>query len=104
MNFETIELTVNGAIAQIALNRPDKLNSINSTMLNELEQALDLVENDDDVLVVVLSGNGRAFCAGFDLSAGIEANRQGVQEWRAALEYDLDVIMRFWNLSKPTVI
>lgn len=102
-NFETIEFSINGAIAHIALNRPGKLNSINALMLSELDQILDYIETNDDILALVLSGNGRAFCAGFDLTAGIEANRKGVKEWRAALEYDLEIIMRFWHLSKPTI-
>jgi enoyl-CoA hydratase len=103
MKFETIEYSLDGAIAHITLNRPDKLNAINKTMLDELNLALDQVEQNDDIYALVLSGNGRAFCAGFDLQAGFEANRQGVKEWRDALQYDLDVIMRFWNLSKPTI-
>ncbi len=103
MSFETIEVDRNGPIANLTLNRPDKLNAINKTMLEELDAALDQIEQDEEILCVVLNGNGRAFCAGFDLKAGIEANRQGVNEWRAALQMDLDVIMRFWCLSKPTI-
>ncbi len=103
MHYETIELSLDGPVACLTLNRPDKLNAINATMLDELNQALDQIEQDENVLAVVLAGNGRAFCAGFDLAAGIEANRQGIKEWRKALEYDLKVIMRFWNLSKPTI-
>jgi len=52
---------------------------------------------------VVVNGNGRAFCAGFDLQEGVQANRQGERQWRDALKYDLDVMMRFWSLSKPTI-
>jgi enoyl-CoA hydratase len=103
MTFETIELGWHGPIAQITLNRPDKLNAINKTMLDELGQALDEAESNDDILAIVLSGNGRAFCAGFDLQAGIEANRSGEKEWRDALQYDFDVIMRFWHSPKPTI-
>ena len=103
MNFETIHLTQHGPIALITLNRPEKLNAINHTMLTELDTALDNAEKDDSILALVLNGNGRAFCAGFDLSAGMETSRKGVNEWRPALQYDLDVIMRFWRLSKPTI-
>lgn len=103
MTFETIELDQQGPIATITLNRPDKLNAINKTMLDELGQALDLAESNDDILAIVLCGNGRAFCAGFDLQAGIEANRSGEKEWRDALQYDFDVIMRFWHSPKPTI-
>ncbi len=103
MKFETIEVCGHGAVAVITLNRPDKLNAINKIMLDELNTALHRIEQDENVYALVLNGNGRAFCSGFDLQAGIEANRQGERQWREALQYDLDVIMRFWSLSKPTI-
>ena len=103
MHFETIKLGQQGTVAIVTLNRPDKLNSINKTMLLELETVLDEVESNDSVYALLLNGNGRAFCAGFDLQAGIEANRKGEAEWRAAIQYDVDVIMRFWHCPKPTI-
>ncbi|MFT5220964.1 MAG: enoyl-CoA hydratase [Gammaproteobacteria bacterium] len=103
MTYQTIELVEQGAVARISLNRPDKLNAMNAQMLAELNQALDHIESNEAILAVVVNGNGRAFCSGFDLQAGIEANRQGESDWRAAIEYDLEVIMRFWHLSKPTI-
>lgn len=102
-NFETIELKFDGPVAIVSLNRPDKLNAINKIMLDELNAAMDDIENNADVYAVVLNGNGRAFSAGFDLQAGIESNRKGEEEWRATLQYDLDVIMRFWHFPKPTI-
>jgi hypothetical protein len=53
------------------------VNAINKTMLLELDAALDDIEKNDSVYTVVINGNGRAFCAGFDLQAGIEANLKG---------------------------
>ncbi len=103
MNYQTIELILERPVAVLSLNRPNKLNAINKTMLEELDSALDEIENNEDIYAMVLRGNGRAFCAGFDLQAGIDANRKGEKQWRAALQYDLDVIMRFWYLSKPTI-
>ncbi|MFT5503519.1 MAG: enoyl-CoA hydratase [Gammaproteobacteria bacterium] len=103
MNFETINLSIEGPVGVITLNRPDKLNAINGAMLHELGLALDQLEQDDQIYSIVLNGKGRAFCAGFDLQAGSEANRQGEDEWRQALETDLKVIMRFWHCPKPTI-
>ena len=103
MKFETIEFALQGPVAIVTLNRPDKLNAINATMLEELNLALDRVELSESCLALVLNANGRSFCAGFDLQAGMEAKRSGEAEWRAAIEYDLEVIMRFWHLSKPTI-
>ena len=103
MSFETIEFSQQGPVGILTLNRPDKLNAITKTMLDEINAVLDDVENNDSILTLVLNGNGRAFCAGFDLKAGSEAKRQGVADWRPAIQYDFDVIMRFWRLSKPTI-
>jgi enoyl-CoA hydratase len=103
MPFETIEVSRQGPVGILTLNRPDKLNSINKTMLDEVNTALDDFESDDSILTLVLNGNGRAFCAGFDLKAGSEARRQGVVDWQPAIQYDFDTIMRFWRLSKPTI-
>ncbi len=103
MTFQTIELDQQGPVAIITLNRPQKLNSINKTMLQELESALDSIEANDSIYTLLLNGHGKAFCAGFDLQAGVDANRQGEQEWRTAIQYDVDVIMRFWHCPKPTI-
>jgi enoyl-CoA hydratase len=103
VKFETITSTIEGPVGIITLNRPDKLNAINAVMLHELGSALDALEQDERIFSIVLTGNGRAFCAGFDLQAGSETNRKGEAEWRQALEYDLEVIMRFWHCPKPTI-
>ena len=103
MPFETIELGQQGPVAILSLNRPDKLNAINTAMLLELDAALDDIEKNDSVYTVIINGNGRAFCAGFDLNAGVEANRHGEDSWRAAIQHDVDVIMRFWHFPKPTI-
>ena len=67
MNFETLLLEVDGAIGKIVLNRPERLNAMNSTMLRELVEAARWFDTQPDVRVVILSGAGRAFCAGVDL-------------------------------------
>ena len=69
-NFETIRLEVEDGIATLTLNRPDKLNAFNTLMMQEMIAALDQTDADDSVRVVIVTGAGRAFCAGADLSAG----------------------------------
>lgn len=68
MNFENIKFEVEAGIARLTLNRPDKLNSFTGAMHAELRTALDHVQNDKAIRVLVLSGAGRAFCAGQDLA------------------------------------
>jgi enoyl-CoA hydratase/carnithine racemase len=71
--FETLTLTVADAIATITLNRPQQMNAFNLTMMQELIRAFDLTDADDDVRAVIVTGAGKAFCAGADLSSGEDA-------------------------------
>ena len=66
--FETINFEIENNVARITLNRPEKLNTINDKMILELEEIVNLIEKDDSVKVIVLTGNGKAFCAGADIS------------------------------------
>jgi enoyl-CoA hydratase/carnithine racemase len=72
MEFEEIEYTVADGIATIALDRPDRMNAFNARMVLEVLEAIDRVDGDDDVRVVILTGNGKAFSAGADLSGGAQ--------------------------------
>ncbi len=70
MAYEQIKYDVTDGIATITLNRPDKLNAFTATMMRELIEAFDAVDADDAVRCVIVTGEGRAFCAGADLSGG----------------------------------
>ncbi len=65
---DTIEFTRDSTVARIALNRPDKLNSFTREMHAALREAISACESDDTIRAVVLTGNGRGFCAGQDLA------------------------------------
>ena len=67
MPYETILCSASDGIARITLNRPERLNAINATLTAELMQAVGDANNDPSVSVIILSGAGRAFCAGYDL-------------------------------------
>ena len=71
--YEHILCAVEDGIMQITLNRPDKLNAYTATMGAELARAFDAADTDDAVRVVLVTGAGRGFCAGADMSAGAEA-------------------------------
>jgi enoyl-CoA hydratase/carnithine racemase len=70
MPYETLTYAVQDQILTLTLNRPDRLNAFNGAMMNELLQAFDLADADDAVRAIIVTGAGRAFCAGADLSAG----------------------------------
>ncbi|MGZ3378421.1 MAG: enoyl-CoA hydratase-related protein, partial [Phenylobacterium sp.] len=71
--YEHILCSVEDGIMQITLNRPEKLNAYTATMGAELAQAFDAADLDDAVRVVLVTGAGRGFCAGADMSAGADA-------------------------------
>ena len=100
--FESILYDVEGPMGVITLNRPDKLNAINGAMVGELNLALDLAEQDDNVRVILLQGAGRAFSSGFDLDYG-DVDTAAPDFWREELTRDFNVIMRFWDSPKTTI-
>ena len=69
-SFETLIYSVEDGIATITLNRPEKLNAFTARMMKDLIEAFDLTDADDAVKAVIVTGSGRAFCAGADLSGG----------------------------------
>lgn len=68
--FETLRYAVEHGVATITLHRPDKLNAFTAQMMRELIAAFDATDADDAVRAVIVTGSGRAFCAGADLSSG----------------------------------
>ena len=70
MDFETIRYEVEAGVATITLDRPDRLNAFNETMMGEMIAACDAIDGDDAVRAVIVTGEGRGFCAGADLGSG----------------------------------
>ena len=70
MSYDTLDYSVSDNILTLTLNRPDKLNAFNGPMMNELIAAFDAADADDAVRAIIVTGAGRAFCAGADLSQG----------------------------------
>ena len=103
MAYETILLERDGPVAVLTLNRPERLNAMSKDMLHEMLDACDAVEADDEIRVLVLTGAGKAFSPGFDLQNQAGGPPVGRDAWRRALQIDFDAVMRFWNLSKPTI-
>ncbi|MDA9232082.1 enoyl-CoA hydratase-related protein, partial [Porticoccaceae bacterium] len=69
MNYTSIEYQVDNGILTLLLNRPEAMNAFTMDMCSELEHAFMRASDDDDVRVIVVTGSGKAFCAGMDLSS-----------------------------------
>lgn len=100
--FEHIRYDVAGGVATLTLHRPDKLNAVNSPMLREMIRAFDRADEDDGVRAVIVTGAGRAFCAGADLSGG---GRTFARETSAEEHRDGggQVTLRIFDLKKPVI-
>ncbi|CAB5031626.1 MAG: enoyl-CoA hydratase [Actinobacteria bacterium] len=107
MAYEEIIYEVSEQIATITLNRPDKLNSFTNRMLKEIIAAFDESDADDNVRAVIVTGSGRAFCAGADLSGGGETFAKGGSDVRAKTGVMRDggglVSLRIFESKKPVI-
>ncbi len=108
MEYQAILYEKKDRIGYITLNRPDKLNALSRELLAELRHVLGDIDGDDDVRVVILTGAGRAFSAGFDISRGADGDEREIyerqpDEWREVLKQNIDTFMLIWNLSKPVI-
>jgi enoyl-CoA hydratase len=93
-----------GAVGHLWLNRPDKLNAVNAQMLDMLEEHLETAAKDADVRALVLSGEGRAFSAGFDLDMGDAQDGESDDDFVAReMRRNFAVITKFLNFPKPIV-
>ena len=77
MTFSTLRTETRDGVLTITLNRPDKLNALNAPMVRDFMAAIDKADSDDAVRVIVVTGEGRGFCAGADLSGGADTFSTG---------------------------
>ena len=105
MSFQDIRFEVADHVLTITLNRPDRLNAFTPTMGRELIEAFDQADADDDVRAIIVTGEGRGFCAGADLAGGGETF-----DWRDRQEADEiprdgggRVTLRIYESTKPVI-
>ncbi len=112
MAYKTLKYSVAGRIARITLNRPARLNAIDDKMPREIRRAVEAANDDDRVHVIVLSGAGRAFCAGYDLKKFAE--RDASNRWTQGMPWDpmrdyrgmkanTDDFFSIWRSYKPVI-
>ncbi|MDM5176647.1 2-(1,2-epoxy-1,2-dihydrophenyl)acetyl-CoA isomerase PaaG [Massilia sp. DJPM01] len=104
MNYENIKFQIGHGIATLTLNRPDKLNSFTQAMHLEVRSALAAVQADPTVRVLLLTGAGRGFCAGQDLSdRAVEPGAEGVDLGHSVETYYAPLVMTLRSLPMPVI-
>ena len=98
--FETLKYEIKDGIAYITVNRPKALNAISTAVLKDLKAAFDMVKDDDQVRVVILTGEGKAFVAGADIAqmsalTGVEGHDM--------IKYGADVMNYIESIDKPVI-
>ena len=110
--LETIRYTAADGVARIVLNRPERLNAITTQLVADLRTSLAAANDDRDVRVMILSGEGRAFCAGYDLDWGTKgedaAQRAMDGLWDPVRDYlgmsrNVRAYMGLWESPKPVI-
>src|SRR3954463_6579324 len=104
-DFSEIRYEVEDHVLTITLDRPDRLNAFTGTMAKELIEAFDQADDDDDVRAVVVTGEGRGFCAGADLGAGGETfdyRARGVTD-DVPRDGGGRVVLRIYDSLKPVI-
>lgn len=99
--MSTIKTEQLGGVLKITLNRPDKFNSFNREMALSLQQALDKSAEDKNIRCIYITGEGKAFCAGQDLSEAMNDNGPGIE--RIVREHYNPIIEKIRALEKPVV-
>ncbi|MBC7791830.1 MAG: enoyl-CoA hydratase/isomerase family protein [Anaerolineae bacterium] len=104
MSYENILIDRDAGVGTLTLNRPEKLNAFAGTMRQELADALDELEHDTEVRVMVITGAGRGFCAGADVSYMAElAERRDVKAMAALVEAGRRVVTTIRRSDKPVI-
>src|SRR5437899_1438403 len=100
--FSTLLLEITGNLATITLNRPEKRNAISTQMMAELQTALDQIEK-SHARVAVLTGNGKAFCAGMDLDMLAAIAKQSPAENQEDSRRIAKMFRRIWSFPRPLI-
>jgi 2-(1,2-epoxy-1,2-dihydrophenyl)acetyl-CoA isomerase len=104
MSYEQIDVTDNSGITTITLNRPEKLNSLAGHMRRDLAEALEVAGAERSVRVVVITGAGRAFCAGGDVAAMADLiEREDTEEFARLLGAARRVVTAIRQMTKPVI-
>ncbi|GIW43496.1 MAG: enoyl-CoA hydratase [Candidatus Binatia bacterium] len=104
MSYEQILLSIRDGVATITLNRPERLNAYTPQMRRELAHAFAALDEDDSVRAIIVTGAGRAFCAGADVGSGERAfDRSDDPDYLSRLAAERAAAVRPWEMRKPII-
>ena len=99
--MQYIKYDIHDQVIKIKLSRPDKFNSFNREMALELQEVIDLAEQNENIRALLITGEGKAFCAGQDLAEAIDPNGPGIK--RIVEEHYNPIVLRIRSIEKPVV-
>ncbi len=112
MAYQFIEYQTSDGIGRVRLNRPEKLNALSRGLQDELVDCMERADDDPEVRVMTLRGNGRAFCAGYDITppatpeaqATAQAQRDNIRADIHRMKRTPNTMNSILNLSKPVIV
>lgn len=100
MNFSNLLLRKEGNICLLSINRPNALNALTTEVLKELRDAIEVVENDQDIYVLIITGEGKSFVAGADI---VEMKDKNAEEARTFAKLGIEVFRKLELMEKPVI-
>lgn len=102
MEYENVTVERKDLVAILTLNRPSKMNALSDGLLLDMQKALDEIERDKSIRALIITGAGKAFCAGFDLSPR-EHPLTSVADWRDHVKLGNDTWFKIWHSRLPVI-
>lgn len=102
MSYQNVILELKNHVATLTLNRPQKMNSLSDGLLIDMQQALSEIERNKSIRALIITGAGKSFCAGFDISPR-ERPLTSVEDWRDHVRLGNDTWFKIWHSRLPVI-
>ncbi|MCW3698914.1 enoyl-CoA hydratase/isomerase family protein [Burkholderia cenocepacia] len=103
MSEAVVKVEFRGPVAWVTINRPSKLNALSSEVVKTMTNTIRELEANDDVRVIVITGEGKNFSVGYDIAEEVEAGIARPEDWHGALTRNVGLSMAVWSVTKPTI-
>ncbi|TDF62309.1 enoyl-CoA hydratase/isomerase family protein [Cupriavidus sp. L7L] len=103
MSEAVVKVELRGPAAWVTINRPSKLNALSSEVVKTMTNTIRELEANDEVRVIVITGEGKNFSVGYDIAEEVEAGIARPEDWHGALTRNVGLSMAVWSVTKPTI-